>query len=173
MIFKLESCTPCAFSCLMVCFPCGFSFQSFFGLFPFLSPEPVRSFLPFSPALLSVSCGCPFPGTSEGLLLAHWQWSWLPGCSGWSLSDLLLPAITHVLSFLSFQNKDGQYNIRCMEHVFHTDSHHMVLFFTAFLLFRKHDSGTVSKLQPFFFASPTSNSTCRTMAFLRCTFFPQ
>ncbi len=65
--------SPCAFSCLMVCFPCGFFFQSFFGLFPFLSPEPVRSFQPFSPALFPVSSGCPFPGTSEGLLLAHWQ----------------------------------------------------------------------------------------------------
>ena len=51
----------------------AFSFQSFFGLFPFLSPGPVRSFQPFSPALLSVSSGCPFPGTSEWLLLAHWQ----------------------------------------------------------------------------------------------------
>ena len=69
----------------------------------------------------------------------------------------------------SFQNEDGQYNIRCMEHVFHTDSHHMVLFLPLFS-FQEADNGTASSYS-LSFCLPTSNSTYRTMAFLRCTFF--
>ena len=79
--------------------------------------------------------------------------------------------LTEIMRKEEEQNEDGQYNIRCMEHVFHTDSHHMVSFLLLFS-FPKADSGTVSSYSLSFYL-PTSNSTCRTMAFLRCTFFPQ